>query len=448
MKTLDLQPTTDNIMNTFVKDILERNDDIYAFIGLLNIIEQNYSLALDGAWGSGKTFFVNQTVMVLDALYGSTGSEYQKSYETILGRVPNELEPNNFAIYFDAWANDNDDDPLLSILYTIVKKYRMSFPNDTDWEKVFCGVADLVIDNPLTAGVTLGFNKVVKKTASKVSDISSNIVGKNILEELEKVKNIEKRIHDFFEKILEKRGSERIVIFIDELDRCKPSYSVKLLERIKHYMVHENITFVFSTNISELSHTISHCYGTGFDGYKYLEKFFSEIYTLAELEGEQLEKVLQLDLRKSLHDKLLKLFILNNNVPLRTSLKISKKIKQFTPIISEKDLNFDGYRSFRGFAQYLFIPYLICLKLHNNVSYNEFIQGNDAGQLSFLLEVMKGTYLHESFYQNSNYEATEENNREHLEQLYKNIFSRAIIGENIELVAVPNNAKQQILKRL
>ncbi len=262
MKTLDLQPTTDNIMNTFVKDILERNDDIYAFIGLLNIIEQNYSLALDGAWGSGKTFFVNQTVMVLDALYGSTGSEYQKSYETILGRVPNELEPNNFAIYFDAWANDNDDDPLLSILYTIVKKYRMSFPNDTDLEKVFCGVADLVIDNPLTAGVTLGFNKVVKKTANKVSDISSNIVGKNILEELEKVKNIEKRIHDFFEKILEKRGSERIVIFIDELDRCKPSYSVKLLERIKHYMVHENITFVFSTNISELSHTISHCYGT------------------------------------------------------------------------------------------------------------------------------------------------------------------------------------------
>ena len=48
-----------------------------------------------------------------------------------------------------------------------------------------------------------------------------------------------------------KKGN-RLIIMVDELDRCKPSYAVKLLERIKHYFTNDRITFVFSVNTYEL----------------------------------------------------------------------------------------------------------------------------------------------------------------------------------------------------
>lgn len=67
---------------------------------------------------------------------------------------------------------------------------------------------------------------------------------------------------------------ERLVVFIDELDRCKPSFSVDFLEKIKHYFYNDKITFVFSINSEELQNTIKKYCGESFDGYKYLSKLF------------------------------------------------------------------------------------------------------------------------------------------------------------------------------
>ena len=69
------------------------------------------------------------------------------------------------------------------------------------------------------------------------------------------------------------RGN-KLVIFIDELDRCNPAYAVKLLEQIKHYMEDDRIIFVFSVNINQLQHTIKHYYGNNFNATKYLDRFF------------------------------------------------------------------------------------------------------------------------------------------------------------------------------
>ena len=67
MKAYDLKPTYDNLIKTFHNDVLGRNADIFRFTEILDAVEDSCSISLDGNWGSGKTFFVKQVKLVLDA---------------------------------------------------------------------------------------------------------------------------------------------------------------------------------------------------------------------------------------------------------------------------------------------------------------------------------------------------------------------------------------------
>ena len=67
MKSSELLPSYDNLRKTFVNDTIGRSADVIRFASMLNVIDSNFSIALDSSWGSGKTFFVKQVKMFLDA---------------------------------------------------------------------------------------------------------------------------------------------------------------------------------------------------------------------------------------------------------------------------------------------------------------------------------------------------------------------------------------------
>ncbi|MDF2984869.1 MAG: hypothetical protein K0R50_379, partial [Eubacterium sp.] len=66
----------------------------------------------------------------------------------------------------------------------------------------------------------------------------------------------------------------KLIIFIDELDRCRPTFAVETLEVIKHYFNIENIVFVMAIDLVQLSHSISTLYGNDMDSSGYLRRFF------------------------------------------------------------------------------------------------------------------------------------------------------------------------------
>ena len=93
---------------------------------------------------------------------------------------------------------------------------------------------------------------VEKYTGLDIERFMDTIEGKDILKDISSQQVIHERVNDFFENVIKERGN-RLVVFIDELDRCRPDYAVNLLERIKHYFSNENVTYVFSVNIDELN---------------------------------------------------------------------------------------------------------------------------------------------------------------------------------------------------
>ncbi len=69
-------------------------------------------------------------------------------------------------------------------------------------------------------------------------------------------------------------------IFIDELDRCRPSYAVEMLETIKHIFDIKGIVFVVATDTEQLQHAVKAIYGEGFDARLYLGRFFNSRFSL------------------------------------------------------------------------------------------------------------------------------------------------------------------------
>lgn len=69
-------------------------------------------------------------------------------------------------------------------------------------------------------------------------------------------------------------------VFIDELDRCRPTYAIELLETVKHLFDIPGLVFVVATNTDQLQHSIKAVYGSEFDAQRYLYRFFNRSFTL------------------------------------------------------------------------------------------------------------------------------------------------------------------------
>lgn len=143
MKKFELMPTEENLIESLRKDFLKRNKDLVRFYELLEAQEEACSIAIDGRWGSGKTFFVKQSILVINAKNPTSKMEEQKR-KNIMEMLPwmtnsDKMSSNSdVAIYYDAWANDNDTDPVLSLIYEIMKQLEVNFSleNNVDVKKI------------------------------------------------------------------------------------------------------------------------------------------------------------------------------------------------------------------------------------------------------------------------------------------------------------------------
>lgn len=251
---------------TFEKDDLLNRKQIA--INLTNILENKSNLnvlAIDSSWGTGKTTFINKWINML-----KTDSNYNNTFETI---------------YFNAWENDYSNDALISLVCEINK----SISKTLEVNKKLLEKHKEKIKNIGKLAGTLAVKYVTRGALDSVEwdknledglcDFSSKL-GESIFKQ-HSIQNDTRKV--LKENLLEYQNiiNKRIIIFIDELDRCKPTYSIQILETIKHLFNIDNYIFVLSLDKEQLSHSIKTIYGEKLDSESYLRRFFDLEYTLS-----------------------------------------------------------------------------------------------------------------------------------------------------------------------
>lgn len=260
MKNYSFKPTDENALEFLKTDPIRRNVYVQRFIQMLTRMEDDcYTVALNGDWGSGKTFFVKQVKMLLDASNPQSNMD-EAIRQTILTCRRGASYPESYAtVYYDAWACDNHEDPILSLVYAALK---------SGLGEVSQGKTLSVIKTAVTV-----FDAIKGTNLAALCNMTEDLRAEDLTAIIEKPENLKSDIRKFIDSLIHEKGN-RLIIFIDELDRCKPDYAIRLLERIKHYFDDDRITFVFSVNLTQLQWTVKGYYGSNFDATKYLEKFF------------------------------------------------------------------------------------------------------------------------------------------------------------------------------
>ena len=387
MRALELKPTRENLITTLVDNTIKRNEDLKQFILLLNSFDTEMSIALDGDWGSGKTFFVKQAQMILESYNEFCNKEENKDVEIIKKAMKlndDELELQ-VPIYYDAWSNDNDNDPILSIVYEIIKKVETNydFKKEKNWLKIGAQIASFFSGKDIKTLVDL-------------------LESEDILAGVKAEKSLYDLVAEFLDSLMIEKGN-RLVIFIDELDRCKPSYAVKLLERVKHYFNNDRVTFVFSINSAELQHTVKMYYGQDFDGYRYLDRFFGMRIELPKPDMSSFYSYIDLNDHYWVYDIVCSSVIEYFGFQLREITKFYTTAKAAAYNITHRHnegFYFDDGRAARFGLMYI-VPILIGLKVKSMDDYRGFINGEKAHIFAEIMMYKNKLRLGEDDYLNS-----------------------------------------------
>ncbi len=253
--------------------------------------QKSFVLNLKGDWGSGKTYFLERFEQQL------------KADKYLVARV-------------DMWRVDPETDPLTSIIlaiYDALDDFIEEKPMlQKAWDGVSTNAAQIVkpvlwgilkklavrnigavaddlmdeIENPHVEQFTESFKDSAVESVESFKptlDVDTSFK-KSLKDSARKRQAIDGFVAAFSKltKCLEEDFERQLPIFIviDELDRCRPDFAIRVLERINHIFDIENVVFIIGSDSDQLAHSIKAVYGSEFDSREYLNRFFTRTYHL------------------------------------------------------------------------------------------------------------------------------------------------------------------------
>lgn len=226
--------------------------------------KEPYVLALDAGWGTGKTF---------------TLGLWQKYLHSI----------DHPCLKFSAWDYDHTESPILSFMTALELDAEKILPNqktEAVGKAIECFTKKIKAQIPSLVGgsIRLGlsclpFGEIANTLLGAVAEKISETALESSFDALDESKRqiaAQKKFSEALQELASELGSKNapVVIMIDELDRCRPDFAIRLLEDIKHLFSVPGVVFFLAVEKEQLARTVSAVYGLDDKGAMvYLDKF-------------------------------------------------------------------------------------------------------------------------------------------------------------------------------
>ena len=199
-------------------------------------------LSLHGAWGSGKTFFLKRWVQALE----------NEGFSTF---------------YYNAWEDDYAPAPLIPIL----TKLEAATTDRAARRRLRQAALPFLFD--LTTGALRAKTGVdLRQFGNLASLIKDDAVFEAYRNQRSHRVQLRATLASLAKSAAKKSGCPTVCV-IDELDRCRPTFAIELLETMKHVFDVDGLVFVLALNRTELARSVRSVYGE-IDADTYLRRFF------------------------------------------------------------------------------------------------------------------------------------------------------------------------------
>lgn len=251
--------------NDIPVDLLGRQEIVDRIMKILEVISEKKSsctFALNGAWGTGKTFVLN---MLMNQLWEYHSDKY-------------------IVFHYNCWQYDYYEEPLIAIvaamLDSVDEENHLLPAHLRDKAKAGMELAKPVLQKIAT-------NFVKNKIGVDLTEVVSSAKAYQDALDGEEQKKADARLFDEFysfkkaihlaqEEIRKLSKDRTLVVVVDELDRCLPNYAIKVLERIHHLFTNlTNSAVILGVDKGQLDTTIKQIFGSDTDISKYLQKFLN-----------------------------------------------------------------------------------------------------------------------------------------------------------------------------
>lgn len=262
----------------FKYDELHREEYIKTLTNVVRSFQNGTVIALNGAWGTGKTTFIRMWKQYLENLHFPVA-------------------------YYNAWEDDISEEPLFSLLrqlrnVTNKKSNKLGKVLKTGAKilgritiagaKASMGKVSEIIINA-GEGSANEIKKIIEEAGKGGLDAIQGAFEDSLKKDKDDIQSLMKEFRKDFQSYVEydkkeERDAVPYVYFIDELDRCNPTFAVKVLERIKHLFEVPNVVFVMSVDKKQLALSINGFFGSEqFDSNEYLRRFIDIEYNMPHL---------------------------------------------------------------------------------------------------------------------------------------------------------------------
>lgn len=273
----------DDIQKPFENDLWNRTNLADQLENYISRIKVGATVAIDAEWGAGKSWFVKHWKAQL----------VQKEFKVI---------------YLNAFTQDYIEDPFLTIAMEIANVLEAE---KKDIEKIKSTIGEayraILPSLPLLifqlAMTFMGAGKMAKQVADTFENLkddtgafgeaAAELLNEKLKEHLsaqvDNYENEKKSLEYFKSQLAEitKDLEKPLVFIVDELDRCKPEFAIRLIERIKHFFDIPKVVFVLAVNKKQLEESINSFYGFTSSS-KYLEKFIDITVLLKNSDNKEL----------------------------------------------------------------------------------------------------------------------------------------------------------------